>query len=337
MHEASLYRPLENNDVECELCAHGCVIKPGKTGICKVRLNREGTLDSLVYGRPIARNVDPIEKKPLYHFLPGTLSYSIACVGCNLACRHCQNADIAHMPRDTGRIQGGRADHNQVAAGAAAADCASISYTYTEPTVFGEYVRDICIHARRAGMKNVFVSNGYLSPKSTAWLGPLLDGANIDLKSFSDSFYREVCGARLEPVLETLKGLKELGVWLEVTTLLIPGLNDSAEELSRLTAWLVDNLGEDTPWHISRFHPAYKLTDRDPTPLTSLETAFATGRAAGLRYVYLGNVPGRGGENTVCPGCGATLIDRLGFQVRSNAVDQGRCPHCGRTIAGVWE
>ncbi len=336
MKEAFLYEKRDGERVRCRLCSHYCLIEPGDKGTCRVRENRAGTLYSLIYGRVIAQNIDPIEKKPLFHYLPGSLSYSIAAVGCNFACAHCQNADISQMPRDRGAIMGGRAEPEAIVAAARHSRCATISYTYTEPTVFAEYVFDTGLAAHRAGIKNVIVSNGYQSPEAVEKLGPIIDAANIDLKSFSDDFYRDICQARLKPVLKTLKGLKNHGVWLEVTTLLIPGLNDSAAELKSLAEWLVGELGPETPWHVSRFHPTYRMTDRGVTPAASLSRAYDIGREAGLAYVYLGNVPGQGGETTYCPDCRATLIDRLGFTVRRNRLQNGACPDCGRKIAGVF-
>ncbi len=336
MKEAFLYDRLSGQRVRCNLCAHYCPIEEGGRGRCGVRENREGTLFSLVYGRPIARHVDPIEKKPLFHFLPGSLSFSIATVGCNLTCRHCQNSDISQMPADRGRIVGERAGPEEIAAAAREQGCGSISYTYTEPTVFAEYVFDIAALARAKGLKNVLVSNGFMTPAATAKLGPLIDAANVDLKAFSESFYKDICGARLAPVLESILGLKEEGVFLELTTLLIPGLNDSEEELTELASWIADRAGEETPWHISRFHPTYRLLDRPPTPASSLSRAFEAGRRAGLRHIYLGNAPGAGGEDTPCPSCGRVLIRRRGFSILENRLKNGACPDCGEKIAGVF-
>ena len=238
MKEAFLYDRLDGLRVRCNLCAHYCVIDDGRQGRCGVRENQGGTLFSLVYGRPIARSIDPIEKKPLFHFLPGSLSYSLATVGCNLTCLHCQNAEISQMPTDLGRIAGGRAEPREIVREALDHGCASISYTYTEPTVFAEYVCDIGELAHQSGIKNVLVTNGFMSPQAVARLGPLIDAANVDLKAFSESFYKDICGARLKPVLESILGLKEQGVFVELTTLLIPGANDSEEELAELAAWI---------------------------------------------------------------------------------------------------
>jgi pyruvate formate lyase activating enzyme len=334
--EALLYDRLDHSQVRCRLCCQDCLIKPGRRGRCGVRENRDGTLESLVYGRIIAANVDPIEKKPLFHLLPGSLSFSIATVGCNFRCRFCQNADIAQMPADhKGRITGQHQSPEAVVAAARASGSASIAYTYTEPTVFFEFAHATARLAHQAGLKNVWVTNGCMSPEALEMAAPYLDGANVDLKAFNDDFYRKQCGARLAPVLETLRGMKSRGIWVEVTTLIIPGLNDDPEELRQLAAFIVDDLGPATPWHVSRFHPTYKLTDRPPTPVDTILNARQIGIDAGLHYVYCGNIPGRGGEDTLCPQCGETLIERRGFTIRRNSAVRGRCPHCEAPIAGV--
>jgi len=338
--EAFLYDRLDQERVRCRLCSHYCLIGQGKRGICGVRENREGRLYSLVWGRPVAQNIDPIEKKPLFHFLPGSRSFSIATAGCNLSCHHCQNADISQLPRDrTGVFDGLRlkeVEPSRVVAAAEKGGCASIAYTYTEPTVFGEYVYDIGLLARERGLKNVLVTNGFLSPEAVEKLGEVADGANVDLKAFRDDFYRRICGAKLQPVLEAIIGLNERGVWLELTTLIIPGLNDSREELTELAGWIAANPGPATPWHVSRFHPDYRLQDRSLTPASSLIQAMEIGRRAGLKYVYIGNVPGQGGEDTPCPGCGRVLIQRQGFRVSYNRLRDGSCPDCGTRIEGVF-
>ncbi len=335
MHEARFYVQEEKNAVRCRLCAHGCVIKPEKTGVCGVRRNLEGRLYSLVYGKLIAANVDPIEKKPLFHFFPGTFSYSIATVGCNFRCLFCQNADISQAPRDQGVIYGRESTPSSVVQDALKTRCASISYTYTEPTIFMEFAMDVGIEARKAGLKNVFVSNGYMTPEALqAAAETFLDAANVDLKAFRNRFYKEMCGARLDPVLETLEGMKRLGIWLEVTTLLIPGLNDDPQELKELAEFLV-SLGPETPWHVSRFHPTYRLTDRPPTPVATVRRAREIGLKAGLRYVYTGNVPGDEGENTYCPQCGAVVMKRYGFSTKPQGIHKGACTACGARIHGV--
>jgi pyruvate formate lyase activating enzyme len=334
--EALLYEKLEERKVRCILCAHACVIKPGRRGICGVRQNRDGILETLVFGRLIAQHVDPIEKKPLFHLLPGSRSYSIATVGCNFKCRFCQNADIAQMPNDRrGTILGAFCAPESVVADALAQGCRSIAYTYTEPTVYFEFAFETARLASAKGLKNVFVTNGYMSREALELAAPYLDGANVDLKAFNDDFYRKRCSARLEPVKETLRHLKTLGKLVEVTTLIIPGLNDDPDELRRLAGFIADDLGPETPWHISRFHPTYKLTDRPPTPVETLTMASEIGKQAGLHYVYMGNVPGRGGENTYCHQCGALLIERLGFTVYRNLIKSDRCPECETPVHGI--
>jgi pyruvate formate lyase activating enzyme len=335
--EAYLYDPLEDGKVLCRLCAHQCVIKPGRRGICRVRENRDGRLFSLVYNKIVARNVDPIEKKPLFHLYPGSLSYSVATVGCNFKCRFCQNADIAQMPADRdGLIMGQTTSPETVVADALANGCRSIAYTYTEPTVYFEFACDTARLAHGRGLKNVFVTNGYMSPEALEKISPYLDAANVDLKAYSETFYRQQCSAKLEPVKETLVAMKALGILIEVTTLLIPGLNTDPDELGALADFLVTRLGPDTPWHISRFHPTYKLTERPATPVATILEAREIGLAAGVKYVYTGNVWGEPGESTLCDSCGAMLIDRRGFTVNENRLIEGRCPDCDTAVAGIF-
>ena len=336
--EAYLYESLKDNEVKCNLCNHRCNIKSGRRGICGVRENRAGILETLVYGKVIARHIDPIEKKPLFHFLPGSLSYSIATVGCNFKCRFCQNADIAQMPSDfKGRIVGDFFSPEDVVAAALKGDCKTIAYTYTEPTVYFEFAYDTAKLATEKGIRNVFVTNGYMTEEALQMIHPFLDAANVDLKAFTEDFYKTTCKAQLVHVKETLKQMKSLGIFIEVTTLIVPGLNDDKKELENLSAFLVDALGPETPWHISRFHPTYKLMDRPPTPLEALIRAREIGIKAGLKYVYTGNVPGESGEKTFCDQCGHLLIDRWGFYVQNNRIKNGKCPQCGATVYGVWE
>jgi pyruvate formate lyase activating enzyme len=334
MKEAMLYRKLEDKQTECFLCAQRCRINPGKRGKCGVRENSGGTLWSLVYGKLIAQNIDPIEKKPLFHFLPGTRSYSIATAGCNLRCLFCQNSDISQLPRDLKAIYGQDVSAKVLAEHARQTGCASISYTYTEPTIFMEYALDVARDARDFGLKNIFVSNGFMTEEALDAATPYLDAANVDLKAFNDDFYVQQCGARLQPVLRTLEGMKKRGIWLEVTTLLIPGLNDNTEELRELANFLV-GLDPDIPWHVSRFHPTFKMTDRPMTPIKTLQKAREIGLEAGLRYVYTGNVPGDKGENTYCHVCKALLIERLGYSLKKHQLEGGSCTQCGQSLAGV--
>ncbi len=334
--EAYLYNALDNLKVQCHLCRHRCQIKDGKRGICGVRVNDRGALKTLVYDRLIARHVDPIEKKPLFHFYPGSRCYSVATAGCNFKCRFCQNADIAQMPHDKNGLITGESTTPQVEVEMALEQkCQSIAFTYTEPTIFFEFAYATAKLAKSHGIHSVFVTNGYMTPEALDMITPYLDAANVDLKAFSDNFYKKMCAARLDPVLDTLKRLKTKGVLLEVTTLLISGLNDDMAELTKLASFIANQLGPDTPWHISRFHPTYRLIDRPPTPLESLITAYGIGKKAGLRYVYLGNVPGHDGEKTICYQCGRTAIDRLGFSIEKYVLDNGCCHYCGTRIDGV--
>jgi pyruvate formate lyase activating enzyme len=341
---ASLWRDWRGGpSVHCFLCAHHCRIVPGERGRCGVRENRDGVLCTLVYGRPISLGVDPIEKKPLFHFLPGTRSLSLATVGCNFACSFCQNSEISqmpgqppeptsgHSPEDHRGIPGRTVSPRQVVEAALEQGCQSISYTYTEPTVFYEYARDCAQLADVEGLKNVFVTNGYMTADTLRDIDGLLHAANVDLKSFSDEFYRTLVGARLKPVLDSIRRLWQMGVWVEVTTLLIPGLNDGEDELRSLASFLA-SISCDIPWHVSRFFPAYRLLDVAPTPTASIEKAASIGREEGLRYVYGGNIPGHSSESTLCPGCGGAVIERQGFRMLNNGVIDGRCPHCGREI-----
>jgi len=289
---------------------------------------------SLVYARAIARHIDPVEKKPLFHFQPGSRTYSIATVGCNLRCLFCQNADISQMPREIKRIMGEEFPPEDVVSAARQNRCRSISYTYTEPTIFFEYAYETAKLAHEAGLKNIFVSNGYMTSEALDLIRPYLHAANIDLKSFRDDFYQEQCGAKLAPVLASLEKLKDMGVWLEVTTLIIPTLNDSDGELKQITEF-IKNLGPETPWHVSRFHPTYELRSLPSTPVATLKRAREIGLQAGLHYVYTGNVPGDRGENTLCHYCGRTLIDRFGFAIGQDAVRNGQCPECATLVAGV--
>lgn len=336
--EAYLYETLENNKVKCNLCSHRCVIKDGGRGICGVRENAGGTLQTLVYGKLIARHIDPIEKKPLFHFLPGTLSYSLATVGCNFRCQFCQNADIAQMPADrSGMIVGDDCSPSSAVAAALHGGCQSVSYTYTEPTVFFEFAYETAKLAADKGLRNVFVTNGYMTAEALELMHPYLDAANVDLKAFNDKYYKQICGARLKHVLATLKLMKSLGIFVEVTTLIVPGLNDDPAELRDLAEFIARDLGLATPWHISRFHPTYKLTGSPPTPLNTLIMARDIGLKAGLRYVYTGNVPGNAAENTFCCSCGETVIERRGFQIGKLRIKDGRCQNCSAEIDGIWQ
>jgi pyruvate formate lyase activating enzyme len=337
MKTAIFYETLDENNVRCCLCNHQCKIKKEKRGICGVRENRDGSLYSLVYGKIIAEHIDPIEKKPLFNFLPGSRAFSIGTVGCNFRCKHCQNSEISQYPHEhAGQIIGRDRTPEQVVTSAQNTGCETIAYTYTEPTIFYEFAYDTAVLARKEGIKNVFVTNGYMSAGAARQMAPYLDAINIDLKAFTDTFYKDVCGARLDPVLETICLMKSRDVWVEVTTLVIPGLNDSEQELKDI-ARFVKSVGAEIPWHVSQFYPANKLMDRPPTPADTLRRAGEIGMEAGLRYVYEGNVPGEGGENTHCYACGAPVIERYGFTLTRNRLQDGRCPECMAEIDGLLE
>ncbi len=336
MKEAMFYNPLEEGKVQCSLCHHRCIILPSKRGICGVRENREGKLYSLVYGQAISLSVDPIEKKPIFHLYPGSSSFSMATVGCNFRCLQCQNHEISQMPVDKGRIEGSTVPPSRIVSMAKQHQCRSISYTYTEPTIYFEYAYETAMLAHEEGIKNIFVTNGFMTEEALRTIQPYLDAANVDLKSFRETFYKEVCRARLNPVLENLRLMREMGIWVEITTLAIPTLNDSDEEFEEIARFIL-SLGPEVPWHISAFYPTYKLLDLRRTPASLLHRAREIGMRAGLRYVYCGNIPGQDGEDTFCPHCGRKVIGRLGFLVVKNEMVKGACGYCHTRIDGIWE
>ncbi|MEG6549202.1 AmmeMemoRadiSam system radical SAM enzyme [Desulfocurvibacter africanus] len=335
MIEAQLWKPAADKHVRCELCNHFCLIEQGARGKCGVRENHDGRLMSLSADKVAAMNLDPIEKKPLYHFLPGTTSLSIGTPGCTMACQFCQNYSLSMPPKQGDEVRGERITPEVIVETALRYGAASISYTYSEPTIFFELAEPCAKLAIDKGLKNVWVSNGYMSDKCLDRLRDIIHAANIDLKAFNDDFYRNICDARLKPVLKNIVSIKKMGWWLELTTLLIPGMNDSDEELRGMAAYIRDDVGADTPWHISRFHPTYKLTTKPITPVERLERAWEIGKEAGLKYVYVGNVPGHVSDHTTCPECGCLCLDRSGFSVTSNAIKDGKCPQCGLEIPGV--
>ena len=330
MKEAMLYEARDAK-VLCRLCAHRCAIEDDKRGKCGVRLNRSGKLYSLVYGRLIAHGVDPIEKKPLYHFLPGTGSYSIATAGCNFFCDFCQNWQISQMTHDDGMISGEDFTPEEVVARALAARCESIAYTYTEPTVFFEFAYDCGVLAHERGLKNVFVTNGYQTPETVEEMTGVIDAANVDLKSMNDEFYQARCKARLAPVLKAIEIMHAAGVFLEVTTLLIPGENDSDGEIRRIAGFIA-SVSPEIPWHISRFHPQYMQADKDWTPADTIFHAVEIGKQAGLKYIYPGNLPAGDLEHTSCPSCGARVIERSGFASRNVGLKGRQCRACGEEL-----
>jgi pyruvate formate lyase activating enzyme len=358
VHEAAWYEPGPGGRVRCTLCPHRCVIADGAKGACGVRVHRNGKLYTLVYDRVVARGVEPIEKKPFFHFLPGSLAYSIATVGCNLRCSYCQNWEISQWPKENlprkiewetdaepptvgcstldalgERIPGERVTPEEIVEAAVATGARSIAYTYTEPTIFFELAWQTAVLARQRGLRNVFVTNGFVSEGPLRQLAEVLDAANVDLKFFRDESYRRVSRVRLEPILDAIRLYHALGVWIEVTTLVVPGLNDSDEELGQIAEFLC-SVDPAIPWHVSQFHPAWKMSDRPVTPVETLRRARKIGIEAGLRFVYVGNVPGEGGESTRCPACDALLVRRYGLTLVSNRIANGACPDCGEAIEG---
>ncbi len=334
MSEAKFYKQLENNTVQCQLCNHFCVIKNGATGTCLVRKNLKGELHSLVYGYPVALNIDPIEKKPLFHFQPGSMSYSLGTLGCNFQCANCQNSDISQIKAIKNKID--QMDFfwpERIVEEALGNDCLSISYTYNEPTIFAEYALDIMKLAQQHGLKNVWVSNGFMSPDCLDAILPYLDAINIDIKSIDPGLYEDNCAARLEPILKNANIMKQKQVHLEITTLIIPTLSDSMEMLTKLADFIVTELNDDTPWHVSKFSPdiSWKLKDLPPTGDDIIYEAYEIGKRAGLKYVYVGNVPGDQKENTYCPKCGELAIRRLGYHIERKD-QKGHCMHCDRSL-----
>ncbi|MBN1486309.1 MAG: AmmeMemoRadiSam system radical SAM enzyme [Anaerolineae bacterium] len=338
LKESELVRPLKNQVVQCRVCEHFCTLRPEEWGRCGVRVNRGGKIYLTVYGKAVAVHIDPIEKKPLYHFLPGGRALSIGTLGCNMRCRWCQNWEISQTRPHDLDSQGLGQDllPEQLVDIAVREGVEAIAYTYNEPTVFFEYTYDTAVLAYERGIKNIYVSNGFMSSEVLERLSPYLDSINIDLKGFTEAFYQEYTGARLAPVKRNIKTFaQETQTWVEVTTLVIPGLNDSDEELRACAEWL-SGINPDIPWHISAFHPAYEMQDRPRTPPSTLERAYQIGQDAGLHFVYVGNIWDPTRESTYCPNCGALLIRRSGFNTHMHWQMPGVCPKCGTHIPGVW-
>ncbi|MEW6102029.1 MAG: AmmeMemoRadiSam system radical SAM enzyme [Candidatus Omnitrophota bacterium] len=333
MKEALLYERLKDNVVHCFLCSHHCRIGDKKFGFCGVRQNLAGTLYAHTYGKPIAMHVDPVEKKPLYHFLPGHLSFSLATIGCNFQCGFCQNWEISQSrARDEVEIQEKEVSPKEIVQLAIKNKCQSISYTYTEPTIFFEYAFDIAKLAKEKGLYNIFVTNGYMTKECLEMIQPYLDAANVDLKFFKESSYKKICAGSLEPVLNSIRTMHELGIWVEVTTLIVPEENDSEEELGHIAEFIA-SADKNIPWHISRFHPDYKFTTQAATPVETLKRAEESGRKAGLKFIYIGNIYGFGND-TYCPACKKLLIKREVFSVLENNIKEGKCVFCNAIIPG---
>jgi pyruvate formate lyase activating enzyme len=337
MKQARFWVKADENKVRCFLCAHRCLIADGKVGVCGVRKNEGGVLYSLVWGRSISANIDPVEKKPLFHFLPGSSSFSIAAVGCNFTCAFCQNSDISQYPLDTGRITGDELLPEAVVSAALQSGCKSISYTYTEPTIYLEYALDTAVLAKEKGLFNNMITNGYTTPEVIASdLKGSIHAANIDLKAFTENFYRKLCSARLAPVLDAIQDYHDNGIWIEITTLLIPGENDSDEEMRDIASF-ISSISPDIPWHISRYYPRYKYDSAPPTPIKTIERAREIGLSEGLNFVYSGNVIGHVGENTYCPNCKKLIIARKGYFIERIAMKGQACEYCSHIIPGRFQ
>lgn len=329
MKEAMFWRR-QDNKIECMLCPHRCKISEGKRGICSVRESKNGKLNTLIYGLATSVTPDPIEKKPLYHFYPGTYVLSFGTVGCNFKCLHCQNYGISQAKIEAMRFQ--KLKVEEVVSIAKRYKCDGVAWTYNEPTIWYEFTYDASVVAKKEGLYTCYVTNGFIEKEPLQKISPYLDAMNIDVKSFSDDFYKRICKAKLQPVLDTCVLAKELDIFIELTYLIIPGQNDGEAEIKEYCKWVVDSLGEDTPIHFSRFHPDYKMLDSVATPMSTLYRAYEIAKETGLRYVYLGNVPHGDYENTYCPECGEVLIERMGFSTRSHYAKDGKCPKCGLAI-----
>ncbi len=335
LKHAVLWDSAGDKKVRCKLCSWRCLIADGKTGKCFVRKNIDGTLYSLNYDKVCAANIDPIEKKPLFHFQPASPSFSVACIGCNFRCSFCQNWQISQMAFEEHKIDGQKLPPEQIVASAVKNRCRSIAYTYTEPTIFMELCDQTGRLAKQKGLSNVFVSNGFMTKQAIDFAAEWLDGINIDLKSFSEDNYKNLCKAKLAPVLDSIEYIaKNTNIWMEITTLIVPGANDCEDELKRIADFIIQKIGTDTPWHISRFYPQYKYTDTPPTPPKTLQKAYDIGKDAGLRYVYIGNMPGSKKENTYCYNCRKLLIERVGYTITQNNITDSKCPECQTKIAG---
>jgi pyruvate formate lyase activating enzyme len=335
LKEAMFYEPLEEMRVQCKLCPWECTVADQERGTCGVRENREGTYYTLVHSQPCAAHVDPIEKKPLFHYLPGSLAFSIATAGCNIECKFCQNWDIAQVRPEQVRTY--YLPPEDVTEVSLKYKCKTVAYTYSEPVIFYEYMYDSAVYARQNGIGNVIISNGFINKEPLIQLCQQLTGVKIDLKAFTEKFYRETCHGELKPVLNTLETLRDLGIWYEIVVLLVPTLNDSQQEIQEMSRWIYNELGEDVPVHFSRFHPMYKIKNLPPTPVKTIEMARNTAMDVGLHYAYVGNVPGHEGESTYCPSCGKVVVKRIGYQILKVDIDDtGHCIHCQNPIPGVW-
>ena len=333
-HEALFWEKLPDRRVKCVLCPRECEVADVERGYCGVRENQRGEYQTLVYGALCSANIDPIEKKPLFHYLPGTVAFSIATAGCNIECKFCQNWQISQFRPE--QVRSTLIEPARLVQICKGRSCPTLAYTYSEPVIFYEYMHDVAKLARAQGIGSVMISNGYIQEKPLRQLCKQLTGVKIDFKAFTERFYREQCAGELKPVQETLKVLKDVGIWFELVVLIIPTLNDSPDEIKQMSAWILEHLGPDVPLHFTRFHPTYRVTDLPRTPIATLERSRELALSAGIHYVYAGNVPNHPGENTFCHKCGTELIRRVGFKVVSNRIAEGKCPQCSTAIPGVW-
>ncbi len=332
--EAMYYKKLKDNIVQCQLCPNFCTIKEEEVGKCKVRKNMKGKLYAMTYGRAVSTAIDPIEKKPFFHFHPGTRAYSIATAGCNLHCLFCQNWEISQAFWN--QLPFRALSPEEAVEDAIENGCKIMAYTYTEPTIYYEYTLEMAKIAKKKGLLNVTITNGYINPEPLKELYKYIDAANVDLKGFTEEYYKEICGARLKPVLDTIVGIKKMGAWLEVTNLIVPTKNDDMNKIREMCQWIKENVGEGTPLHFSRFFPMYKLSNLSPTPVETLKKAYETARDVGMKHVYMGNLWAEGEENTLCPKCGEVLVKRVGFGIMENKIKDNRCLKCKEKIEGVW-
>jgi len=324
-----------NKPVQCELCPRGCLLNEDQRGDCRVRINIDGKLQTLVYANPCSLHVDPIEKKPLFHVLPGTGSFSVATAGCNLHCKYCQNWQISQQPPE--ELTNYDLSPERLVQEALASRCRSIAYTYSEPIIFYEYVYDTGRLAKDAGLLNILVTAGYINQKPLLDLCPYIAAANVDLKGITDEFYQKMCRANLKPVQDAILTMKKNNVWIEITNLIVPTWNDDEKDIRALCQWIKDYCGADTPLHLSKFWPMHQLKNLPPTPARTLDTAWNIAKSVGLKYAYVGNIPGHPGNSTICPGCGKIAIERVGYQILQNNIIDGKCSSCGETIAGIWK
>jgi pyruvate formate lyase activating enzyme len=333
-HDAMFWDPLPENRIKCLLCPRECQVADVERGYCGVRENQGGKYQTLVYGPLCSANIDPIEKKPLFHYIPGTAAFSVATAGCNLECKFCQNWQISQFRPE--QVESTPVSPDQLVAACKSRDCRTIAYTYSEPVIFYEYMHDTAAAARRQGIGSVMISNGYIQEKPLRQLCKQLTAIKVDFKAFTEKFYAETCAGELKPVLKTLETLKDIGIWFELVILIIPTLNDSPEEAKAMSRWVIEHLGPDVPMHFTRFQPTYRITNLPQTPVSTLDRCRKIAMDAGVHYVYAGNVPTHPGENTYCHGCKEELISRVGFRISADRIKEGKCPKCGAVIPGVW-